>query len=317
MPASSRQRHAFSLVELVLAMAVSGILVGAMGVVLITASSSLERGESPLDDDRTAALALADLQADLAEATRFFERTEYALWFEVPDRTGDGTAEHIRYAWSGIAGDPLTRSTNGGPPGIVAANVRDLDLTYVIRPGLQKAVSAERLIGEFALHAGASSTSTTITGTNWAAQILRPSFAGDVVSWNATKLRLRLRWSGAADATFRLSIVPLNPDNTPGTTPYTTLEIKETLLSAAFRTDEIILPDGQPIPAGQPVAIVIQGLSGATPACDLGLLASPTPTMPFNIWMATSTNSGASWQGHGQSQNFVFQVYGSATSVSR
>lgn len=317
MPASNRLRAAFSLVELVLAMAVSGILVGAMGVVLITASSSLERGDSALDGDRLASQALADLQADLSEATRFFERTEYAVWFEVPDRDGDGAAEHIRYAWSGVRGDPLTRSTNGGPPGIVAADVRDLNLTYAIRAGPQSTVSAERIIAGFTTHAGSSSTSTVITSANRAAQILRPSFAGDVVSWKATKLQMRLRWSGAADATFLISLVPLNADNTPGTTPYTTLEVKENQLGAAFRTDEFLLPDCQPIPAGQPVAIVIHGLAGTTAACDLGLLASATPTMPFNIWMATSTNGGASWQGHGQSQNFVFQLYGTVTSVSR
>ncbi len=317
MPASNRLRAAFSLVELVLAMAVSGILVGAMGIVLITASSSLERGDSPLDGDRLASQALADLQADLSEATRFFERTEYAVWFEVPDRDGDGVAEHIRYAWSGVRGHPLTRSTNGGPAGIVAADVRDLNLTYAIRPGLQSAESAERLIAEFSAHAGSSSTSTVITSANRAAQVLRPSFAGDVVSWKATRVQLLLRQRGTADATFLISLVPLNADNTPGTTPYTTLEVKETQLGTSFRSDEFLLPDCQPIPAGQPVAIMIHGLSGSSDACEVGLLASSTPTMPFNIWMATSTTSGASWQGHGQSQNFVFQLYGTATSVSR
>jgi len=312
----SNLRRGFSLIELLTAMAVSGVLVGSMGVVLIMASSALERGTGPIDDERVAAEALADLQSDLAEATRFFRRDSRGVWFEVPDRDKDGVPEHILYEWSGVAGAPLTRSTNGAASGIVAADVRSLDFTYIIRPGLSQAVSTERLIAEFTSHVAGVSGSTTVTPTNWVAQVLRPAFTADTVSWKATKVRLRMRVNSPADGVFLVSLVAVGADNRPGSTVHASTELKESTLAGVMRTDDILFASCDPIPAGQAVAIVIKGVSGGN-ACDVGFLSSATPTMPFNLWRATSTTSGASWQGFGQSQNNIFEVHGTVTTQSR
>jgi len=312
----SKSRRGFSLVELLTAMAVSGVLVGSMGVVLIMASSALERGTSPIDDERVAAEALADLQSDLAEATQFFRRDSRGVWFEVPDRDEDGVAEHILYEWSGVAGAPLTRSTNGAAAGVVAADVRSLDFTYIIRPGLTQAVSAERLIAEFTSHVTGVSGSTTITPTSWVAQVLRPTFTADTASWKATKVRLRMRLNAVPDGVFQVSLVAVGADNLPSATVYASTELKESTLSGTMRTDDILFGSCTPIPPGQAVAIVIKGVSGGN-ACDVGFLSSATPTMPFNVWSAVSTTSGASWQAFGQSQNNIFEVYGTVTTQSR
>ena len=52
------------------------------------------------------------------------------MTFTVADRTGDSAADTIRYAWSGVAGDPLTRQINAGTAVTVAANVQSLQLSY-------------------------------------------------------------------------------------------------------------------------------------------------------------------------------------------
>lgn len=317
MQRSTRTHRGFSLVELILAMAVSGILVGAMGAALVTASSALERGEGAVDYDRIAAEALDDLQSDLAEATSFFERTTRTVWFSVPDRDGDDVEEHIRYSWSGNAGDPLLRSTNGGTEGIVAANVQSLNIGFFTRAGPKQTTSKEKLVAGFTSHAGATESAAAATDTSWVGQIVRPSFAGDVVSWKATKVRLRLRQSGAADATSRIDIVSVDANNAPGDTVYATTTIKESLLSAALRTDELVFSSCLPIPAGQPVAIVIRSATAGAASTEVGFLTSATPTMPFNLWRATSTNSGGTWQGSGQTQNNYFEILGTVTTEAR
>lgn len=317
MQRSSESRRGFSLIELVMAMAVSGILVGAMAAALVTASSALERGEGAADFDRIACEALDDLQSDLSEATAFFERTATTVWFSVPDRDGDDVAEHIRYHWSGTTGDPLTRSTNGGPEGIVASGVQSLNLAFITRAGPKRATSKERLIAGFTSHAGATESAVPVTDTAWVGQIVMPAFAGDAVSWKATKVRLRLRQSGAADATSAIDIVSVGADNAPGGTVYATTTIKESLLSGGLRTDELVFSTCLPIPAGQPVAIVIRSATAGAASCEVGFLTSATPTMPFNIWRITSGNSGGTWQGYGQTQNNYFEISGTVTTEAK
>lgn len=317
MPRSSKNTRGFSLVELVMAMAVSGILVGAMAATLVTASSALEQGTGTFGSERAAAEAMADLQSDLAEAIEFYERTSTSVWFSVPDRNGDKVNEHIRYAWSGVPGEPLTRSTNGNTPAAIASDVRAFDLGFVVRPGPTQTELAERLIASFTTHAGATQSSTTVTNTAWTAQIVRPSFAADTVSWKATRVRLPLRQSGAAEAWARFSIVPVSTDGVPGTTPYASVDIRETTFSTSQRADTISFPACNPIPANQPVAIVVSGITAGAAACDVGFLTSATPTMPFNLWRSSTANGGSTWQGYGQNQNTVFELYGTVTQETR
>lgn len=317
MPRFNSTRTGFSLVELVMAMAVSSILVGAMAVALITASSALERGEGAFASDRATGDALADLQSDLAEATEFYERTSTSVWFSVPDRDGDDLPEHIRYSWSGKIGDSLTRSTNGGAPGVVLADVREFDLSFIARAGPTQTVSAERLIAGLTSHPGATEDTQTVSETAWNAQILRPSFTADAVSWKATRLRTKLRLKGAADSSVRFSIVAVASDGTPSGATYATTEIKESTLGSSLRTDEILFAACDPIPANQPVAIVARGVTAGADACDIGYLKTSSPTLPFNMWRSTSTNSGSTWQGYGQSQCTIFEIYGTVTTEAR
>ncbi len=309
----SSSRSAFSLVELITAMAVSGILVGAMGVVLITASSPLETGTGTHDDERVAAEAIADFESDIAGATKFFELSDKAVWFEVPDRNDDGQPEHIRYEWSGKADDPLTRSTNGAPPAPIAVGVQDLSISYIKRPGLTETVSAERLIAEFNTHPSSTEGFTAASSASRVAQIFRPALSADAATWTATRLQLKLKNNTAPDGTLRVSIVALEGANLPGSTTYASADIKESTYIGGGSIVEVSFATCDPIPAGQPVAILIQGLDGAAAAADVAYLASASATMPFNVWMATTTNSGSTWQTYGQNRNLRFSVYGKVT----
>ncbi|GAB5407270.1 MAG: hypothetical protein Aurels2KO_55010 [Aureliella sp.] len=80
-----------------------------------------------------AVFAVDEILTDMQFATSFTERTTTSVEFRVPDRDGDGSKETIRYAWSGTAGDPLTKAYNGSAPVSVLDNVADLNLGYVTR----------------------------------------------------------------------------------------------------------------------------------------------------------------------------------------
>ncbi len=316
MPRSSNRRG-FSLLELVTALAISATLVGAMAVLIATSASAMERGVDGSALDRAAGRALADLEIDLSEATRVFEQTPTSIWFEVPDRDEDGVPEHVRYTWSGVPGDPLLRSTNGGAPGVVAENVRAFGLALTERPGLKRAESEERLLASFTSHSGATSTAVGVTNAAWCAQVFRPSFAADVVAWKVTRVRFRARYSSNPDGTYAVALAPLDADRRSSTPLLASVNQRENVLGGTYQWVTVAFAACPELAPGQGVALRFSGVSGSDGQCEVESLVSATPTMPFNAWMTASANSGASWTAYPQTRSLVYEVYGTVVVESR
>jgi len=123
----------FTLLELTLSVAVLAILMGTMVSSIVIASRSLDDGATQAGQMLTGADALEQLNADLASATDFAERTATATTFTVPDRTGDGLPETIRYRWSGPPDGQLLRQVNGGPAAVLAEDVQHFSLSYHVK----------------------------------------------------------------------------------------------------------------------------------------------------------------------------------------
>lgn len=120
----------YSLVELIVAMSSATLLLAGLGSAVIVTSRAF-RPEGMVEYQRTQATWVEHmLMADLRLARQFIERTATAATFTVPDRDGDGIPDRLRYAWSGVSGDPLTLSFNGSQPFTVAENVRNFALNY-------------------------------------------------------------------------------------------------------------------------------------------------------------------------------------------
>jgi len=126
------KRDAYTLLELMISSSVGAILVGGLSGSLYIASQSFDQSNSDANLS-TAHEILGNMMLDLNQAIRFTERTPQAVTFTVPDRTGDGTAETIRYAWNGAAGDPLTYEFNGSSVVKLASGVQRFDLSYLTR----------------------------------------------------------------------------------------------------------------------------------------------------------------------------------------
>jgi len=121
-----------TLVEVVVAIAITSILLVGMASALLIAS----RAANPVGPTNTVlatSMAAHDILGELRFAIAFTERTATAVEFTVADRTGDEVPETIRYAWSGTAGDPLTRRYNGGTVANVVENVQEFQLDYDLR----------------------------------------------------------------------------------------------------------------------------------------------------------------------------------------
>lgn len=124
---------AFTLVEMVLSLAIVAVLVGAMTSVMTLSLRAIDDRINPAGKTVRAAEAADLILADLAVAIAFTERTETSVSFTVPDRTGDGLPETIRYAWSGVAGDPVVREFNAHKDAEFLPDVRLFSLAYIVQ----------------------------------------------------------------------------------------------------------------------------------------------------------------------------------------
>lgn len=152
-------RSGHTLMELVVGVTVSGVLMAGLTSTLYVASRAVNVSGPPravLDGSRAASDVLGELQY----AVTFTERSASAVEFTVADRDGDEAAETIRYAWSGTAGDPLTRQYNGGAAVPVVEDVQQFDLSYVVQTTTETvteeagADSGETLLASFEGWAG-------------------------------------------------------------------------------------------------------------------------------------------------------------------
>lgn len=107
-----RTRRALTLVEMVVAMAITSVVIGAATSIMFVASRALPDPSDPvvLATDASAALALLEAEAQCATRTRFVGTT---LSVAIPDRDADLAEELIAYRWSGTPGDPFERVEDG------------------------------------------------------------------------------------------------------------------------------------------------------------------------------------------------------------
>lgn len=130
-----RRRRAFTLIDLVVALSASLVLVGGLSSTIYIAAQATSGGNAPAL--RLAGLeCLAELQADLQFADGLSEAGPTAVTVTVADRGDADTApETVRYAWTGVGGDPLTREQSGGGEAVVATDVHAFAIDYLPATG--------------------------------------------------------------------------------------------------------------------------------------------------------------------------------------
>jgi len=128
---NARSAGGFTLVEVLLSSGIAAIIMVSLVSVMMLAQRGLAEGAAVSDSAFKSDRAIQMIVQDINLATSITEHTDKAITLQVPDRNGNGTSETIRYAWSGIGGDPLTKQVNGGTPGVVAEKIYQLKLTYL------------------------------------------------------------------------------------------------------------------------------------------------------------------------------------------
>ena len=191
-----RKVRGLTLVEMLVSLSVLSIIVVACGSTMRLMTRNLAaRDNNPTTQAAAARAAVDQITDDLNLALSIPEMTPSALTITVPDRNGDGQPETIRYAWSGVAGAPLTVQYNGGTPVSLAENVQALNFTSFARtvgpPGPVE--SSEQLLASYD---AATTKAFVLTNKNWPGEYFKPALPANATAWKITRVKLQLVRTG-------------------------------------------------------------------------------------------------------------------------
>lgn len=249
-----KTRSAFTLVELVLAMAGTSLLLLGVTSAIVVASRSAYDPEQPqtaLARSRSVAQLIAD---DLAQATSIVEGTATAVEFTVADRDDDGTEETLRYEWSGTAGDGVYRSVNGDSA-LLASDIASLGFTYTTTTEDATVVGAAAQGAEQLLYAfeDANSSNAPISTTSWLAMTIAPTLPSDATAWSVTRIEFEAKQDSAATGTLLIKL-------------RSSLFVPASLLGSTITINESSLPASYGW-----TSVPVSGVTGLSPSASISI----------------------------------------------
>lgn len=196
---------AYTLIEVVVTMAIMATVVIGLGSAFLLSARAAPAAGDPLGLAVDASKALEQISDEIASATLFELADPTRTRFLVADRDNDGTPERIEYAWSGVAGEPLTRSYNSGTAAVVLDEVDDCAFEYTIQsPSVWSGVYTREPEAVLWGIIGLSTFSVEATDTTWLGQSFVPSVSAGALGWFVTKIDLDL--SGTGTATYAIEV---------------------------------------------------------------------------------------------------------------
>jgi prepilin-type N-terminal cleavage/methylation domain-containing protein len=308
-------RAGFTLVELVFAMAITSILVGALGATLVISTTSLDLATSAAANNSQGSDLADTIARDVNLATTFTERTANAITFTIPDRNNDAQADTIRYAWSGQAGAPLTRQYNNLTAVTMAPSVQRFNLSYLSRtmgtaPTNQ---SREQLLTCHITSPGGSYQDYTIDKNHWAAQYFLPTLPANTTSWGITRVRVALAMGNWPFSNYMVEIRNADPSSYKPTTTIQSMSLSAWSLPGYYDWIDVPFTSVTGLDPAKGCCIVVRQTYSWGSELLLEYDQGGSGLLGNSNWMTTS-NGGGSWSTASTTQDMRFYVYGTVTS---
>jgi hypothetical protein len=308
-----------SLAELSVSLVIVGILSVTLGSVMVltgraVALSATQAGEARVDD------LVSTIASEQRFALSVTERTPKSITFTVADRDGDDAPETIRYAWSGLDGDPLTRQLNGGIPVTIVPSVHRFNLSYLVTTTAAAAPVADVESAEVPLYVYESGSSQSAVSTlSWVGQYFKPDWTavapGKTVSaWRVTRVEFVAAKPVGAIGSSAWYVRLYNPgtgtDMRPSGLPVEDQRLPIASLPVSGTASWITSP------------VAFSSNTGLDPSRGLCLVIgpqafSPSGTVGFNSAgggaggaMLTSSNAGTTYNTPNASRSLRVRIYG-------
>ncbi|MCB9844946.1 MAG: prepilin-type N-terminal cleavage/methylation domain-containing protein [Phycisphaeraceae bacterium] len=281
----------FTLIEVVMASAVLGIVVLGLGSALMLAGKAATTGDGPGAGVVEASEGLGLLASDLSEATSFRSVSSTEIGFIVPDRTGDGEGEEITYKWEGHAGDPLLREVNGSKAVAVAA-LRRLAFSHST---VDRVSGRHDISGEGTIEADKRSPtgSIPIGGTTYAGFSIAPALADDVSAWSVSRVKFWVRATTLVSlGDISVEIWRRGSDGLPTSDLLAISTLPASDIKLTFNWVEVTFKGVPPLDRGEGLCFVFRPKAGL-PLVELGALSGVSPSDGHAGLL--SIDGGGSW----------------------
>ncbi len=302
-------RGGFTLLEVSLSLVIVSVIMMAIGSSILLASKAIPSTDSPPQCTNRAASQTEYIASELKYALAVPQRTGNSITFTVPDRSGDGLAEEIRYSWSGSAGDPILRWYNGGDAAVVLEDVHSFEMLYDLETITQQVTSEiesfQTILRRF--NNIEVYSNYPIRDDRWVGQYFKPTLPASAVSWSITKVATYVAASGSATGVSKVQIRSATPGGFPGMNVLDEVTLYENTLSPSVYTfREFIFDSATDIPADQGAAIVIAHVSGYE-SCQVPVRISWSGSP--NMHYVETDNYGIIWDAQ-DDKSMIFTVYG-------
>jgi len=306
------QRHpGFTLVELLVSIAVTMVIVVGLSSSMLVASRAMPDADNPANTTLAASAAAEELAAEIQYAISINSHSSTMIEFDVADRNGDEITETIRYEWSGTSGDPITRRYNGGTVINFLEDVHQFDLAYDLQT-----ISEEIPLGNESVETVLKSFSGyhdlheyPIKDSEWYGQYFLPSLPGDTVSWKVTRVRFTARTDGSTDGECKIQLQLPTQGKLPSGVVLEEKTLLESTLTWFYTTQEFSFSSVSGLSPQQGICLVYKWISNGT-ACKI--FGQDKNIYTSNIHLSKSTNGGASWSTL-YDESLLFKIYGTVT----
>ncbi len=258
-------RLGFSLIEMVVSLAVVSVLLVGMTSAIVLASRALPSNDGPAAATVASAKALHQLRDELRGATELLNRTPTSVTLHLPDRDGDGRPEVITYAWAGNPGDPLTRAANGNAAVTVIDALDSFALAYpttdqdLVFPGPPGPTSAEQLLSSFESEDTSNTEDHRLGGDEWIGTFVDPALPSDATVWRVTRALFFGNKDGGSGSTITFELRGRSGE-LPNETIHDTATIAESAMTDWDWYETTF--DSPDFSAGQVAAIVLANHGG-------------------------------------------------------
>lgn len=299
-----RRPRAITLIEMTTSLVILSVLLVTTGSAIVLASRAMPDRQSGAIRLLSTSAAFEQLATDLTYATAVSELGATAIEFTVPDRTGDGAPDVLRYAWDARPGSPLTRRVNGGAAAAVLEDAHEFAVVYTRRRETLPATyteSAEAML--FSQEAETNLVDLEVTSTNWVGQTIRPVFDAGAAWWRVTRVRIQARKRSSDDGETRVQVRGADLLGNPTTVVHDQAALLESSLISNYRWRELRFTRDSRLTPGEPACVVLQWARNGE-SCEVPLRTLYTPGG------AVQTFTGGTTWAPAAAQSMLIQVYG-------